>query len=89
MTSTQAGCFVNDIRSNLRDGDYCQTIYISIRDVGTKAFENACCQSIEGWLFIWTKDESFYVREKNLGDLVCVDTTTMPAYTLYKEKSTV
>jgi hypothetical protein len=87
MTPTQAHRFLGDIRSNLTISDYCQTIYISIREVGTKSFDNACYQSLEGWLFIWTKDDAFCVPEKELGDFVCIDTLTMPTYSLCEERS--
>jgi hypothetical protein len=89
MTSKQANRFLSDIRLGLSESDYCQTIYISIRGVGTRSFTNACCQSLEGWLFIFTKDESFCVLEKDLGDFVCADITTMPTYTFYNERTAV
>lgn len=87
MTPKQANLFLSDIRSELTDADYCQNIYISLREIGTKSFKNACCQSIDGWLFVCTKIDSFCVQEKNLGDFVCVDTVTMPTYTICKESA--
>lgn len=89
MTTVQANRFLSDIRSRLVDEDYCQTVYISIKNVGNRSFKDACCQSLEGWLFIFTKDESFCVLEKDLGDFVCADITTMPTYTFYNERSAV
>lgn len=86
MTPKQANLFLSDIQSELIPTDYCQNIYVSIRDIGTRSFVNAHCQSIDGWLFICTKTESFCVQEKNLGDYVCVDTVTMPTYTISKER---
>jgi len=85
MTTVQANRFLSDIRSRLVDEDYCQTVYISIKNVGNRSFKDACCQSLEGWLFVWTKDDSFCVRESKLGDFICVDVTTMPSYALLEE----
>ena len=89
MTKVQANRFLLDIRSKLDAEDYYQTVYISIRNVGNRSFKDACCQSLEGWLFVWTKGDSFCVLEKDLGDFVCADITTMPTYTFYNERTAV
>ena len=82
MNRSQASRFSTDIRAELSDRDFCQTLYLSIKDIGTRTFKDASFQYIDGWLFIWTQNESFYVKEKELGDFVCIDTLTMPVYNL-------
>lgn len=73
MNKTTAKNFSEDIRKQLTVDCFSDTIYLSIRNVGTRAFKNCKCDRIDGWLFIWTGEENFYVEETELGDFVFID----------------
>lgn len=82
MNAQAAQHFLQDIRPNIEPTDYATGIYLSIRGVGTKTFHNATHQIVEGWLFIWTEDDSFCIRLKDLGDFILADTSDMPIFNL-------
>ena len=85
MTQRQASRFLDDVKRDLDSKDYIQTLYLSIKNIGTKIFRNATFQLLDGWLFIITPDESFCIREKDLGDFICIDMDNMPIYDLKNE----
>jgi len=79
MTSRQARNLSDDIRKELTDDSYfTDNIYLSIKNVGTKSFKNCKCDRLDGWLFIWTKDDTFLVRESEAGDFLIIDTNPSP-----------
>lgn len=73
MTAKQAGNFCLDIHKTLTDEDYNNSVYISIKGVGTSIIKNCTYQISEGWIFFWTKNNSKYIRESEIGDFVIVD----------------
>lgn len=72
MTTKQAQFLLKDWGSNLLPEDYCETIYLSIRGVGTKTFKNCCYHESDGYIFIWTREESFMVKKTDMGDFVSI-----------------
>lgn len=85
MTQKQAYRFLDDVKRDLDQDDCVQTVYLSIKGIGTKVFRNASYQFLDGWLFIVTTTESFCVKKCDLGDFICIDTDTMPIYTFHNE----
>jgi hypothetical protein len=72
MTKKQALFLLNDWGKNLREEDYCENIYMSIKGVGTKVFKNCNYHDTDTHIFIWTKEENFMANKKELGDFVVV-----------------
>ncbi len=72
MTKKQANNLLTDLRKSLQPEDYREDIYISIKDVGNKAFKSCAYYESESWLFIWTIDDSFVFNKKDVGDFVFV-----------------
>lgn len=68
MTRRQAERLKEDLEKSITLDDYIEDLYISIKDIGSKVFRNCVYLEVEGWLFIWTKDESYMVRKKDIGD---------------------
>ena len=64
---------MKDLGKEIRDDSYVDNIYLSIRDVGTKVFKNCVFFVEDGWMFIWTREESFCIREKDMGDFLVID----------------
>jgi hypothetical protein len=85
MTKKQAENFCLDIASNLTDEDFTDTLYISIKNKGTKVFANCKHERIDGWLFFWNKNETYYVKEKELGDFIVVEANMSPTVLEIKE----
>jgi hypothetical protein len=85
MTKKQAENFCLDIASNLTDEDFTDTLYISIKNKGTKVFANCKYERVDGWLFFWSKNETYYVKEKELGDFIVVDANMSPVVLEIKE----
>ena len=68
----------DDWGKHLIEEDFSSTLYVSVKDVGTTTFKNCCFHEQENYLFIWTKNESFLLNRKNLGDVVIVSDPTQP-----------
>lgn len=74
MTHEIANHFLLDTRRDIRDTDLNgQNVYLSIKGIGTKVFHDATSQIIDGWLFIWSREETFCVSMEEVGDLVCIN----------------
>lgn len=73
MTQKQAEYLLQDWGGNLLPEDYCETIYLSVKGVGTKTFRQCCYHDAGDYVFIWTKEESFKAKKKDLGDFVMSD----------------
>jgi hypothetical protein len=73
MNSKEAKNFSEDIAKELNDFSYIDSVYISVKGVGTKVFKRCKCDQIDGWLFVWTPTESFYTLETDLGDFIIID----------------
>lgn len=73
MTRNQALQLQRDWGKDLESRDYSETLYLSIKGIGAKTFKNCCHHEHEGYIFIWTKEESFLVSKKELGDFVMVE----------------
>jgi hypothetical protein len=72
MTLKQAQNLLTDLRKSLQIRDYCEDLYLSIKDVGTKVFRSCAYFETESWVFIWTIDDSFVFSKKLIGDFVLV-----------------
>ena len=70
MTMKQAHNLMIDLRKSLLLRDYCEDIYLSIKNVGTKVFNSCAYFETKSCLFIWTIDESFVFNKKEVGDFV-------------------
>jgi len=70
MTKKQAESLKKDLEQSITLDDYIEDLYISINGVGSKVFKNCVYLEAEGWIFIWTQDDSFMVRRKDIGDCV-------------------
>jgi hypothetical protein len=70
MTNKQAQFLLKDWGSNLLPEDYCETIQLSIKGVGTRMFKQCCYHESDEYVFIWTVEESFIASKKDLGDFV-------------------
>jgi hypothetical protein len=73
MTKKQAERFCLDVAKNLIDEDLSETLYISIKNKGTKVFKNCRHDRIEGWIFFWSKKETYFVKEKDIGNFVIIE----------------
>lgn len=80
MRKTEALRLLDDIKRDLDERDMSKSIYLSIRHIGTKVFKNAACQILDGWFFVITPSESFCIKESDMGDFICIDSTEMPIY---------
>jgi hypothetical protein len=85
MTRKQALQLQKDWGRNLTKEDFIQTLYISIKGVGNQTFHQCCCYEQDNYLFIWTKDETFLINKKDLGDFVAI---TDPHAALTTKKKT-
>lgn len=74
MNRTNANKLMADLGKEMNHASFTDNIYLSIRNVGTRVFKNCKFESLEGWMFIWTRDDSFCVKEKDLGDFLVIDT---------------
>jgi hypothetical protein len=63
-----------DVRKCLKLKDYCNDIYLSTKKMGTKIFKSCSYFESDGWLFVWTLEDSFSIRSKDVGDFVYVPT---------------
>ena len=72
MTTKQAQFLLKDWGSNLIPEDYCETIRLSIKGVGTKIFNECCYHDSDDYIFIWTKTDSFVIKKKDLGEFVSI-----------------
>jgi hypothetical protein len=70
MTKKQAYNLMEDLRKNLRAQDYCEDIYLRLKDEGEKIFKNCAYFESENWIFVWTLDNSFLFNYDDIGDLV-------------------
>lgn len=74
MNRLNANKLMIDLGKELSEDTFVDNIYLSIRNVGTKVFKKCKFERLEGWIFIWTQDDSFCVKEKDLGDFLVIDT---------------
>jgi hypothetical protein len=72
MTKKQALQLQSDWGSHITPEDFSETLYLHIKDVGTQVFKQCCYHEQDNYIFIWTKNESFLVNKKDLGDFVAV-----------------
>ena len=72
MTKTQAQRLMIDLGKNLIHDDYCEDLYISINNIGTKTFKNCSYYECEGYTFIWTCTEKFLLSKKEIGEYVLI-----------------
>ena len=72
MTRKQAQHLMYDWGNELLPTDFCETVYLSIKGIGTKTFKDCCYHDSEGYIFIWTKEESIMIKKKDLGDFVSI-----------------
>jgi hypothetical protein len=70
MTRKQAENLKADLEKTITLDDYVEDLYISINGVGSKVFKNCVYLEAEGWLFIWTYEESYMIRRKDIGECV-------------------
>ncbi len=70
MTKKQAERLKEDLEKSITLDDYVEDLYISIKDIGSKVFRNCVYLEAEGWIFIWTHEESYVVRKKDIGECV-------------------
>lgn len=75
MTNKQALQLQKDWGENLTDEDFHETLYLSIKGIGAKTFKSCSYHEHDNYVFIWTKDESFLIDKKELGDFVMVSNT--------------
>lgn len=75
MTNKQALQLQKDWGENLTDEDFHETLYLSIKGIGAKTFKFCSYHEHDNYVFIWTKDESFLIDKKELGDFVMVSNT--------------
>jgi hypothetical protein len=75
MTSKQAIQLQKDWGQHLTEEDYHETLYVSIKGVGAKTFKSCSYHEQDDYIFIWTRDESFLIDRKELGDFVIVSNT--------------
>ena len=84
MTITQAQRLMMDLGKNLIYDDYCEDLYISINNIGTKTFKNCAYFECEGYTFIWTLEESFLISKKEMNDFVIIPKNTETMVNLKK-----
>lgn len=72
MTAKQAQYLLQDWGSNLGPTDFSESVYVSIRGVGTRVFRGCAYYEAENYLFVWTASESFCINKKDMGDLVII-----------------
>lgn len=70
MTRKQAERLKEDLEKSITLDDYVEDLYISIKDIGSKVFRNCVYLEVEGWIFIWTHEESYVVLKKDIGECV-------------------
>lgn len=75
MTNKQALQLQKDWGENLTDEDFHETLYMSIKGVGAKTFKSCSYHEQDDYVFIWTREESFLINRKELGDFVIVSNT--------------
>lgn len=73
MTRSQALKLKDDIGKTIEDADFCDEVYLSIKGVGAKVFKDCNLYEIEGWIFIWTREESFAFCRKDIGDFLMLE----------------
>lgn len=86
MTRNQALQLQNDWGKHIEKNDMNDNIYLSIKGVGAKVFKKCCYHEQEGYIFIWTKEESFLVKRKDLGDFVLIENPSNTVISLKKQK---
>jgi len=84
MTKTQAQRLMIDLGKNLIHDDYCEDLYISINNIGTKIFKNCAYYGCEGYTFIWTLEEKFLISKKEINDFVLIPKNTETMVNLKK-----
>jgi hypothetical protein len=72
MTKEQANYLLNDWGKNLSPEDYCETIYLNIVGIGSRRFKDCCYHDADGYIFIWTRTESFVVNKMDLGEFLLI-----------------
>ena len=72
MTRNQAQQLMEDIEKSLTSRDFCENIYLSIKDVGTKVFKKCVYHETDGFTFIWTETERYLISKREIGDHVII-----------------
>ena len=72
MTEKQAHLLLEDWSCAIQEKDFCENIYVSIKNVGTKVFKKCCYHDVENYIFIWTREDTFLIDKKELGDFVII-----------------
>jgi hypothetical protein len=75
MTRKQAEKLKLDLEKSIKPIDYVEDLYISINGIGSKIFRKCVYLDADGWIFIWTAEESYMFRKKDLGDAVIIPTS--------------
>lgn len=65
-----------DWGKNLTSQDFCDTLYLSIKNVGTKTFRSCSFHQEDDYLFIWTKNENFLLNRREIGDFIAAPNPT-------------
>jgi hypothetical protein len=84
MTKTQAQRLMIDLGKNLTHDDYCEDLYISINNIGTRTFKKCAYFECEGYTFIWTPKELFLINKKKMNDLIIIPKNTETMITIKK-----
>ena len=82
MTRKQAECLKKDLEKSITLEDYIEDLYISIKGIGSKVFKNCVYLEAEGWIFIWTKEESYILRKKDIGECVIAPASYYTTFTI-------
>jgi len=86
MTKKQAENLLADIGKSLTPQDYCEDIYLSIKDVGSKSIKSCSYFETETWVFIWTTSDSFVFDKRDIGDFIFVPSNES-SITIEKERT--
>lgn len=86
MTHKQALRLQEDWGKDLEPKDFNETLYVSIKGIGTKVLKNCFFHEDGNYMFIWTKNESFLLNRKELGDFVMVPYPTQIMLSTKKKK---
>lgn len=86
MTKKQALHLQKDWGSHLVPNDFTETLYVSIKGIGNKIFKNCCYHEQGNYIFIWTKDDSYLINKKELGDFVAISNFNSSIMSVRKNK---
>jgi hypothetical protein len=72
MTRKQAQNLMEDLGKNLTPSDFSESVYLSIKGVGTKTFRKCAYYEVDGFTFIWTKEDTYIISKEELGEFVII-----------------